>query len=74
MKKAMFYISSTAAIALFVLIMALLGAVDAGAPIFKSYMLIVPLCGASFGLFFISQGLAISEGMLDWEDDDESGI
>lgn len=77
MKRVIFYIVATAAMALFVLAMVLLAAVDAGAPIFKTYMAIIPLAVASFGLFFIAQGIAIAEGMfegLEAEDDGESGI
>lgn len=65
MKKVIFYIISTAAMALFVLAMILLAAVDAGAPIFETYMAIIPLAAVSFGLFFIAQGIAIAEGMFE---------
>lgn len=78
MKKAIFYITSTAAIAMLILGLGLLGAVDAGAPIFPTYIGIIAAGAASFGLFFIAQSIAIAEGIfldLTWMDDDgERGI
>lgn len=77
MKKVIFYITATAAMALFTLALLLLAAVDAGAPIFQTYMVIIPLAVASFWLFFIAQGIAIAEGMfydMEGEDDGDRGI
>lgn len=65
------YILSALGAALSLYVYLLLNAVDAGAPIFETYMLIIPLSAAAAVLFFIAQGIAIAEGMfMDLEDDE----
>ena len=65
------WLLSTLGAALSLYVYLLLNAVDAGAPIFETYMLIIPLSVAAAVLFFIAQGIAIAEGMfMDLEDDE----
>ena len=71
------YVLSSLGTALGFVVYLLLNAVDAGAPIFDTYMLIIPLSVVSIVLFFAAQSMAIAEGMfmnLDDDDDGESGI
>lgn len=72
MKKAAFYIVATAGLALMVLAHVLLAAVDAGAPILQSYMAIIPLSAAAFGLMYIAAQIAMETGMFfDLGDEDD---
>ena len=64
MKRAAFYIVATAGLSLMAIVLVLLAAVDAGAPILQSYMIIIPLSAVAIGLFFVAEQIAIATGMF----------